>query len=85
MVHIVIRLLKNGVAMLINKNRTGQGISYVFLTSYDVLVPLVPSKLFPLDLYLLEILHLKWTTLEGTPLELTHLWELGLDRSLIYI
>ena len=45
---------------------------------------MVTLYLSPLDLYPLDLGHLTWTTLEGNPLELTQLWELGPDI-LLYV
>ena len=42
-------------------------------------------SLSPLDLSPLEMEHLTWTALEGNPLELTHLQELGMDRKFKYV
>ena len=70
---------------VVYQNWTGQGISSVFLTSYESLVSLDPLSLSPLDMYTLELEHFTWTTLEGDTLELTHSLELYLDRILIYI
>ena len=60
-------------------------LSYVFLTFYDALVPLNILSLSPLDLSPLEMENLTWTALEGNPLELTHLQELGMDRKFKYV
>ena len=41
-------------------------------------------SLSPLDLSPLDLGHLIWAPLEGNPLELDHLWDLGLDI-LVYV
>ena len=57
--------------------------SSVLLTSYEAIVLLDPLDFSPLELSLLELRQLTRTHLEGTTLELDHLW--GLVLYLVYV